>query len=216
MSFAFRRLQILTTRHASNVLHWVGRQTCLHPQGMKTSTRERESCISSQTNSTPFQKIVNGTITKSAHPARFSPDDKYSRHRVTLKKRFNLLLTQLPAKEFWGVEESRGKRFRISRDFILAQSLYITISIIVVKVRQSHKMILLLCLFETVCSLSCNTCAYCNWDIFEPGCLSNDSDAHFLALIVTNIVLTFTYVHIGTHTHSVRCYAYVKLPVLGW
>lgn len=32
-----------------------------------------------------------GEITKSAHPARFSPDDKYSRQRVTLKKRFNLL-----------------------------------------------------------------------------------------------------------------------------
>lgn len=31
-------------------------------------------------------------------PARFSPDDKFSRHRVTIKKRFNILLTQLPAK----------------------------------------------------------------------------------------------------------------------
>lgn len=29
--------------------------------------------------------------TISAHPARFSPDDKFSRHRVTLKKRFGLL-----------------------------------------------------------------------------------------------------------------------------
>jgi H/ACA ribonucleoprotein complex subunit 3 len=36
----------------------------------------------------------SGEITKSAHPARFSPDDKYSRHRVTLKKRYNLLPTQ--------------------------------------------------------------------------------------------------------------------------
>ncbi|KAB8072869.1 nucleolar RNA-binding protein [Aspergillus leporis] len=35
-----------------------------------------------------------GKVTKSAHPARFSPDDKYSRHRVTLKKRYGLLLTQ--------------------------------------------------------------------------------------------------------------------------
>lgn len=35
-----------------------------------------------------------GEITKSAHPARFSPDDKYSRQRVTLKKRFGLLPTQ--------------------------------------------------------------------------------------------------------------------------
>jgi len=40
----------------------------------------------------------DGRITKSAHPARFSPDDKFSRHRVTIKKRFGVLLTQTPAK----------------------------------------------------------------------------------------------------------------------
>ncbi|KAI5998152.1 Nop10p-domain-containing protein [Pisolithus albus] len=39
-----------------------------------------------------------GRITKSAHPARFSPDDKYSRHRVTIKKRYGVLPTQLPSK----------------------------------------------------------------------------------------------------------------------
>ena len=33
----------------------------------------------------------NGAPTVSAHPARFSPDDKFSKYRVTLKKRFNLL-----------------------------------------------------------------------------------------------------------------------------
>jgi len=38
----------------------------------------------------------SGQPTSSAHPARFSPDDKFSRHRVTLKKRFNLLITQQP------------------------------------------------------------------------------------------------------------------------
>ncbi|XP_037388861.1 H/ACA ribonucleoprotein complex subunit 3 [Pygocentrus nattereri] len=37
-----------------------------------------------------------GRPTSSAHPARFSPDDKFSRHRVTIKKRFGLLLTQQP------------------------------------------------------------------------------------------------------------------------
>ncbi|KAG4301497.1 hypothetical protein PCK1_002423 [Pneumocystis canis] len=37
----------------------------------------------------------SGKKTFSAHPARFSPDDKYSRHRITLKKRFGLCLTQL-------------------------------------------------------------------------------------------------------------------------
>ncbi|KAH9058265.1 H/ACA ribonucleoprotein complex, subunit Nop10 [Lactarius vividus] len=40
----------------------------------------------------------SGKITKSAHPARFSPDDKFSRHRVTIKKRHGVLLTQLPSK----------------------------------------------------------------------------------------------------------------------
>uniref|UniRef100_A0A3B5LGU6 Nucleolar protein 10 n=1 Tax=Xiphophorus couchianus TaxID=32473 RepID=A0A3B5LGU6_9TELE len=37
-----------------------------------------------------------GQPTSSAHPARFSPDDKFSRHRVLVKKRFGLLLTQQP------------------------------------------------------------------------------------------------------------------------
>ncbi|KAJ6022080.1 H/ACA ribonucleoprotein complex subunit [Penicillium herquei] len=59
-----------------------------------------------------LKKVVEGKVSKSAyaqpsmippcvqlltyrsHPARFSPDDKYSRHRVTLKKRYGLLLTQ--------------------------------------------------------------------------------------------------------------------------
>lgn len=35
-----------------------------------------------------------GTMTRSAHPARFSPDDKFSRQRITIKKRFGLLPTQ--------------------------------------------------------------------------------------------------------------------------
>jgi len=41
-----------------------------------------------------LKKIIDGQVSKSAHPARFSPDDKYSRHRVTIKKRYGLLLTQ--------------------------------------------------------------------------------------------------------------------------
>ncbi|EED18066.1 ribosome biogenesis protein nop10, putative [Talaromyces stipitatus ATCC 10500] len=45
-----------------------------------------------------LKKVLHGEVTKSAHPARFSPDDKYSRHRVTLKKRYSLLLTQQPDK----------------------------------------------------------------------------------------------------------------------
>nr|XP_027227690.1 H/ACA ribonucleoprotein complex subunit 3-like [Penaeus vannamei] len=38
-----------------------------------------------------------GRPTASAHPARFSPEDKYSRQRIVIKRRFGLLLTQQPA-----------------------------------------------------------------------------------------------------------------------
>ncbi|GLE00116.1 hypothetical protein PINS_up008843 [Pythium insidiosum] len=37
-----------------------------------------------------------GKPTHSAHPARFSPDDKFSKERITTKKRFGLLPTQTP------------------------------------------------------------------------------------------------------------------------
>jgi len=41
----------------------------------------------------------DGSPTKSAHPARFSPDDKFSRERITCKKRFGILPTQQSAPE---------------------------------------------------------------------------------------------------------------------
>lgn len=41
-----------------------------------------------------LKKVAHGQVTKSAHPARFSPDDKWSRQRITLKRRFGLLLMQ--------------------------------------------------------------------------------------------------------------------------
>ncbi|CAM9375556.1 unnamed protein product, partial [Chrysoparadoxa australica] len=37
-----------------------------------------------------------GNASCSAHPARFSPDDKFSKQRITNKKRFGVLLTQQP------------------------------------------------------------------------------------------------------------------------
>lgn len=40
------------------------------------------------------KQAPDGTATQSAHPARFSPDDKFSRERLTCKKRFGLLPTQ--------------------------------------------------------------------------------------------------------------------------
>jgi H/ACA ribonucleoprotein complex subunit 3 len=41
----------------------------------------------------------DGKPTQSAHPARFSPDDKFSKHRLICKRRFGLLPTQQPAAE---------------------------------------------------------------------------------------------------------------------
>nr|XP_034370029.1 H/ACA ribonucleoprotein complex subunit 3-like [Arvicanthis niloticus] len=38
-----------------------------------------------------------GQQTCSAPPDQFSPDDKYSRHRITIKKRFKVFMTQQPS-----------------------------------------------------------------------------------------------------------------------
>lgn len=53
-----------------------------------------------------LQKVIDGKVSKSAHPARFSPDDKYSRHRVTIKKRYGLLLTQQSKSRLWEAGEA--------------------------------------------------------------------------------------------------------------
>ena len=39
---------------------------------------------------------VDNKASFSAHPARFSPDDKFSAQRVACKRRFGLLLSQQP------------------------------------------------------------------------------------------------------------------------
>ncbi|XP_060536045.1 H/ACA ribonucleoprotein complex subunit 3 [Cylas formicarius] len=38
----------------------------------------------------------NGHLTHSAHPARFSPEDKYSKQRIIIKSRYGILKTQTP------------------------------------------------------------------------------------------------------------------------
>ena len=45
---------------------------------------------------------VNGELvpTTSAHPARFSPDDKFSAQRIKMKMRHNLLPTQQTAYKY--------------------------------------------------------------------------------------------------------------------
>ncbi|KAG5441690.1 snoRNP complex protein [Clonorchis sinensis] len=40
------------------------------------------------------QTAPDGRPTLSAHPSRYSPEDRFSRHRVTLKLRFKILPTQ--------------------------------------------------------------------------------------------------------------------------
>jgi len=42
-----------------------------------------------------LKKVLEGQITKSAHPARFSPDDKWSRHRIQLQRRYGLLISSM-------------------------------------------------------------------------------------------------------------------------
>ncbi|KAK4189139.1 nucleolar RNA-binding protein [Podospora australis] len=50
-----------------------------------------------------LKKVIDGQVTKSAHPARFSPDDKWSRYRVAMRKRYAPLLAAAAAaaKNYW-------------------------------------------------------------------------------------------------------------------
>ena len=77
-----------------------GRCTCSHPAhpGLFGTLRSLLSA--------PSLPLLHGKIsqketpegkpTESAHPARFSPDDKFSKHRLICKRRFGLLPTQNP------------------------------------------------------------------------------------------------------------------------
>ena len=42
------------------------------------------------------KEAPDGRPTESAHPARFSPDDKFSKQRLICKRRFGLLPMQKP------------------------------------------------------------------------------------------------------------------------
>lgn len=68
----------------------------LHPEGEdQSSAWKKEHMILELQWLTVLNSLIrlqkstkDGKVTKSAHPARFSPDDKFSRHRVTIKKRW--------------------------------------------------------------------------------------------------------------------------------
>lgn len=78
-------------------------------RAMRSTGRGCRRCMCSRTSfadrrlpglpACPQKVDPKGMPTQSAHPARFSPDDKFSRERILLKKRFGLLPTQQPAKE---------------------------------------------------------------------------------------------------------------------
>lgn len=59
------------------------------PGGTTPCDRTRSLPLLSSQKETP-----DGKPTESAHPARFSPDDKFSKHRLICKKRFGLLPMQ--------------------------------------------------------------------------------------------------------------------------
>lgn len=42
-----------------------------------------------------LQKVVDGEVTKSAHPARFSPDDKYSKYELDASIRSRLVANNI-------------------------------------------------------------------------------------------------------------------------
>ena len=61
-----------------------------HPPEHKLSSSPVFAFVRSQ------KAAPDGKPTESAHPARFSPDDKFSKHRLICKKRFGLLPMQQP------------------------------------------------------------------------------------------------------------------------
>lgn len=64
------------------------------------STSEQSNPFSHRISSTnTLQKETpEDKVTESAHPARFSPDDKFSAQRVACKKRFGIYLPSTPEK----------------------------------------------------------------------------------------------------------------------
>ncbi|KAL6899588.1 hypothetical protein ACP4OV_006246 [Aristida adscensionis] len=80
-------------------------QYYINEKGDKVYTTKKESPLGVPTQSAhPAKKamkemIQNGKDGTDSH-ARFSPDDKYSRQRYLLKKRFGLLPTQKPAPKY--------------------------------------------------------------------------------------------------------------------
>jgi H/ACA ribonucleoprotein complex subunit 3 len=95
--------------YASYVLSEREWQTCLYVEG---TVRKQCMCESKHSGFSSndsfvvyFPRNVLSTYqkespskkrTESAHPARFSPDDKFSRQRVACKKRFGLYLPDTP------------------------------------------------------------------------------------------------------------------------
>ena len=110
-----------SAQHAPHVLHQRRGRAGVHPEGAALlshtahivlhgrSTRQAiakratlsapgRPPVSARTCLSAAQKEApDGRPTESAHPARFSPDDKFSKQRLICKKRFGLLPMQRPS-----------------------------------------------------------------------------------------------------------------------
>mmetsp|Transcript_76819 Transcript_76819/g.178180 ORF Transcript_76819/g.178180 Transcript_76819/m.178180 type:complete len:80 (-) Transcript_76819:67-306(-) len=67
----------------------------LNENGKRVYTLENSTKAKESSSSKPKEgEEGEERPTFSAHPARFSPDDKYSEHRIKCKRRFGVLKTQ--------------------------------------------------------------------------------------------------------------------------
>ena len=74
-----------------------------YPRTAENFPEKLRICLTSGSSltSNPFflqKETPAGKVTESAHPARFSPDDKFSAQRVALKKRFGIYMPDTPQK----------------------------------------------------------------------------------------------------------------------
>lgn len=81
------------------------------------------------------------------YAARFSPDDKFSDHRVRLKKRFGLLPTQQPPRKYWDSEHFISWRmFKMLSIVVL--SFFLAIFLFIDGLHDSYVMMQVLVMFK--------------------------------------------------------------------
>lgn len=86
---------IYSNKNAFDVLFGPCWQESLHSEGELSLYFFDDTMSSRSHRDLPQKTDPSGKPTISAHPARFSPDDKFSKERITCKKRFGVLPTQV-------------------------------------------------------------------------------------------------------------------------